>query len=227
MRPSAVPSAYPDGGHTRIADDLLDALIAFPLSKRQYKVVLAVIRKTYGYGKREDDLSSTQLAELTGLADSHCRAAVRDLGALRVLTVSPGRFGQVLAINPDHRAWIVPEQPDQNGPQAGPNRSVADQSSPATRTKTDRPAGPKRSAQKTTPIDNPKTPQAPPAGGRQGRGIPRGKPTGRAAVRERCPPDPAGPRRERSPRRSPRCPLPSQPGSGPSSSSTAGRCGRP
>ena len=172
MRPPAVPSAYPDGGHTRIGDDLLDALIAYPLCTRQYKVVLAVIRKTYGYGKTEDDLSSTQLAELTGLADSHCRAAVRELAALGVLRVNPGRFGQVLAINPEHRTWASPEKADQNGPEAGPKQSGADQNSPTTRTKTVHLGGPKRSTQKTTPIDNPNTPLNPPSGGDGGRQVP-------------------------------------------------------
>lgn len=170
MRTSAVPSPYPDGGHTRIADELLDALIGYPLSKRQYKVVLAVIRKTYGYGKTEDDLSSTQLAGLTGLADSHCRAAVRELAALGVLRVNPGRYGQRLAINPDHRTWAYPDRADQNGPAAGPKQSGADQNSPTTRTKTVRSGGPKRSTQKTTSIDNPNTPLNPPSGGTLGEG---------------------------------------------------------
>jgi phage replication O-like protein O len=105
-------SNHCEGTHTRLADDLLDALIGYPLSKRQYKVVLAVIRKTYGYGKPEDDLNSSQLAGMTGLADSHCRAAVRELASLGVLRVKPGRCGQWLGINPDPSAWAYPRGAD-------------------------------------------------------------------------------------------------------------------
>lgn len=139
-------------GFTRIADELLDALVLADLTKRQYKIVLAVIRKTYGFGKKVDDLSSGQLAELTGLADTHCRAAVRDLAGMRVLVVNPGKFGQVIGLNKDYDAWAAAytrkprtktvrakdqNSPDQNGPGGGPKQSGhPDQNSPPPRTKT-------------------------------------------------------------------------------------------
>lgn len=37
-----------DDGYTRIANELLEAVMAADLTARQLKVVLAVIRKTYG-----------------------------------------------------------------------------------------------------------------------------------------------------------------------------------
>lgn len=40
-----------DDGYTRIANELLEAVMAADLTARQLKVVLAVIRKTYGFGK--------------------------------------------------------------------------------------------------------------------------------------------------------------------------------
>lgn len=78
-------------GFTPIANELLDALVRYPFTKRQYKVLLAVIRKTFGFHKPADDLTSPQLAAMTGLADTHCRAAVRELIALGVLIATPGR----------------------------------------------------------------------------------------------------------------------------------------
>ena len=124
-------------GWTRIADELLEALIRYPFTKRQYKVLLAVIRKTYGFGKVTDDISSSQLSELTGLAGTHCRAAVRELQKIGALAVSEGRFGKVLAVVKDYEQWGDQNSPDQNSPEGGPKQSgQPDQNSPGGRTKT-------------------------------------------------------------------------------------------
>ena len=65
-RADALASPQTEHGFTRLADELLDALIRYPFTKRQYKVVLAVIRKTYGFQKQVDDLTAPQLAAMTG-----------------------------------------------------------------------------------------------------------------------------------------------------------------
>lgn len=103
-------SPQTENGYTRLADELLESLIRFPFTKRQYKVLLAVIRKTYGYGKREDDLTSTQLADLTGLTAAHCRGTVLELEHLNVLKARRGRFGKVIGLVKDYEQWGVPKR---------------------------------------------------------------------------------------------------------------------
>ena len=64
-----------DDGYTRIANELLEAVMAADLTARQLKVVLAVIRKTYGFGKKFDRITNTQIAEMTGIHHTHvCKA---------------------------------------------------------------------------------------------------------------------------------------------------------
>lgn len=46
-------------GYTRIANELLDALIRSGLTKRELRVVLVVIRQTYGYNRSSDDISGS------------------------------------------------------------------------------------------------------------------------------------------------------------------------
>lgn len=92
-------------GHTRIADELFEAMIRFDFSKRQYKVLLAVIRKTYGYQKKADVISSGQLAELTGLHSPHCRAAVQELVAIGVLRVEKVGQYQRIELIKDYEQW--------------------------------------------------------------------------------------------------------------------------
>ena len=79
-------------GFTRLADELLDVLIRYPFTKRQYKVVLAVIRKTYGFQKRVDDLTAPQL----GAGPGHVMRAINELVAVNVVFKQAGQYGQML-----------------------------------------------------------------------------------------------------------------------------------
>ena len=162
-----------ENGHIRIADELYEAILKANFSKRELLVVLAVIRKTYGYRKTMDQIAASQLAELTGLADTHCRAAVRELKAKGVLLVD----GKQLGIQKDYDCWSGPKQsgPKQSGlKRSGPKRSgKADQNGP--------PGGPKRSgkADQNGPhnihtdniqtTDNDPSPLPPPFGEREGQ----------------------------------------------------------
>jgi phage replication O-like protein O len=99
-----------ENGFTRLADELLDALIRYPFTKRQYKVLLAVIRKTYGFQKREDDITAPQLAAMSGLDRANVIRAINELVRIGALNKRPGRFGQILGINKDYEVWQVPKQ---------------------------------------------------------------------------------------------------------------------
>lgn len=99
-----------ENGFTRLADELLDALIRYPFTKRQYKVLLAVIRKTYGFQKREDDISASQLAAMTGLDRANVVRVVNELVKSEVLNRRAGHYGQLLGINNDCETWAVPKQ---------------------------------------------------------------------------------------------------------------------
>lgn len=129
-----------ENGHTRIADELLEAILRADLSKRELLVVLAVIRKTYGYCRTMDRITASQIAEMTGIADTHCRAALRELKTRAVIVAE----GEKIGIQKDYERWNGPKQAgpkrsgpkqsakaDQNGPAGGPKRSgKADQNGP-------------------------------------------------------------------------------------------------
>jgi phage replication O-like protein O len=95
-----------EDGYTRIANALYDAILLFPFSAREQKVVFTVIRKTYGYGKKEDDMSASQIGGMCGLARTHVTAALNSLAARNIITKRPGRFGSIIGIQKDHRKWI-------------------------------------------------------------------------------------------------------------------------
>lgn len=96
-----------EDGHTRIANELLEAMCRVGFSARQWAVVMAVVRKTYGYGKKADDISLGQLSAMTGIAKPHVSRAVNDLVAAGVLRRSAGTFGNSLSLNKRYKQWTV------------------------------------------------------------------------------------------------------------------------
>jgi phage replication O-like protein O len=96
-----------ENGFTRIASELLDAIIRFDFSKREYQVLLAVIRKTYGYGKKEDDLGISQITKMTGLHKTHAAKTVRDLINKDVLYRKDGQFAHIVGLNKNYTKWGV------------------------------------------------------------------------------------------------------------------------
>ena len=56
-----------ENGHIRIANDLFEHICSARLTGTEYAVLLALIRKTYGWGKKEDAVSCSQLQALTDI----------------------------------------------------------------------------------------------------------------------------------------------------------------
>lgn len=94
-----------ENGYTRIANELLDAIIRHDFSKREYQVLLAIIRKTYGYQKKADELGGSQLAEMTGLHRQHVVSTVAALVKKKVLVKSSGKFASNIGINKNYNEW--------------------------------------------------------------------------------------------------------------------------
>ena len=82
-----------DDGYTRIANELLEAVMAADLTARQLKVALAVIRKTYGFGKKMDRITNTQIAQMTGIHHTHVCKAKNDMIAMHIVVSSGNQIG--------------------------------------------------------------------------------------------------------------------------------------
>jgi phage replication O-like protein O len=98
-----------EDGYLRIANELYDAILRHPFSKREQKIIYAIIRKTYGFGKKEDDLTVTQLAELTGLGRSHASEGLDALVSKNTVLKRDGRHGYLLKLNKNYREWGRPK----------------------------------------------------------------------------------------------------------------------
>lgn len=90
-----------DDGFTRIANELLEAVMHAGLSQHQLLVFMAVMRKTYGFNKKADWVSNEQLSELTGILPHKCSAAKSVLVKRGILT----QTGRVIGINKTVSEW--------------------------------------------------------------------------------------------------------------------------
>lgn len=91
--PKEVRVADCDDGYTKIANELLEAAMSADLTVRQLKIVLAVIRKTYGFNKKTDRITNTQIAGMTGIHHTHICKAKNELLARNILVTNGLEIG--------------------------------------------------------------------------------------------------------------------------------------
>ena len=94
-----------EDGFTAIAHELLEALIIYPFTDRQRKIMLLIMRKTYGYRKKSDDLAMSFIEKQTRLAKSHISTALKELEAINAIKKEVGRYGFVLSIQSHYKLW--------------------------------------------------------------------------------------------------------------------------
>jgi phage replication O-like protein O len=93
-----------EDGYTRIANELLESAMSHALTLRQLRVLLAVIRKTYGFNKKHDVISGSQLAELTHMSRQKCSTALCELVELNVLVRRSSRAS--ISVNKNLSEWL-------------------------------------------------------------------------------------------------------------------------
>lgn len=94
-----------DDGYARLSNTLLEAYAGADLTKRQYKVLLAILRKTYGWNKPMDRISDSQLSEIAKLPVKRCNEAKLELVRMGLIRQQGGMFGP----NKNISEWLIPQ----------------------------------------------------------------------------------------------------------------------
>lgn len=96
-----------ENGYTAIAHELLEQIILAPLRGQQYKCLLFLARKTYGFNKKSDKLSLSQWAEGTGIERHNVWRELQGLIALNIIHVTDNgpKRPKTYAINKDYDTW--------------------------------------------------------------------------------------------------------------------------
>ena len=101
-----------ENGYTPIANELLEAIYGARLNATQFKIVLMVVRYTYGFSRKEHHLSLSFIAKGTGV---HKNQVSRDLSRLIerkiLLEIAPPTFSKprTLSLNKNYDSWLSTE----------------------------------------------------------------------------------------------------------------------
>ncbi|MES4614029.1 replication protein [Ewingella sp. CoE-038-23] len=90
-----------DDGFTRVANELLDAVLASGLTEIQLHIVVAVWRKTYGWNKKMDWISNEEFERMTTKDRTKCSTAKNQLIRMQVLT----QRGRHVGMNKNISDW--------------------------------------------------------------------------------------------------------------------------
>src|SRR3990167_5307023 len=92
-----------ENGLTPIANEILEALVKLRLPPSEKDLLFFIIRKTYGYHKKEDRISLTQFEKGTGLSRPTVVKALKNLLSREMVV----KVGLLLRFNKDHETWVV------------------------------------------------------------------------------------------------------------------------
>jgi phage replication O-like protein O len=84
-----------ENGFVRIASELLDAIILYRIPGEQMKVFLYILRKTYGYGKKSDNIALSQFSIATGMKKPTVCRAIKGL-----------KEKNLIVIKKDNKLWL-------------------------------------------------------------------------------------------------------------------------
>ena len=88
-------------GHTPLANELLEAMLRAGLNGTQWDVMMAIARKTYGWSKKQDFITMTQIGNMVGRARPHISRAFNQLLSANMCT----KNGTLISINKLYSTW--------------------------------------------------------------------------------------------------------------------------
>ena len=77
-----------ENGHTGIANEIIEKFCSYRISGEEWMVLWVVLRKTYGWNKKEDFIPLTQFQIMTGLKRPNVIRAIKKLVSKKILVVS-------------------------------------------------------------------------------------------------------------------------------------------
>ncbi|MFM5187434.1 replication protein [Aeromonas caviae] len=105
-------------GFLRLASELVDEIAhaRYDISKLEFRILMVVSRKTYGFNKKLDWISGAQFAEATGMTENKARDVVRALVERKILLKEGRKIGWNTAIS----EWQIKQPQNRvNNPKIG------------------------------------------------------------------------------------------------------------
>ncbi len=94
-----------ENGYVPVANDIYDAFGKIRIAGEARQVLDVIIRKTYGFNKREDRIAISQLAEATGLRKQTVYKCLVKLQKMNLVTKLGTKNGNILSFQKDFDQW--------------------------------------------------------------------------------------------------------------------------
>lgn len=96
-------SPQKENGYTAIANELLEKIVCAPVNGSEMRIFLFVIRKTYGFNKKEDRISLSQFSIACGMKRANVCETLKSLVVKRLLLKT--KYGY--KPNKNYDEWVV------------------------------------------------------------------------------------------------------------------------
>lgn len=93
-----------ENGFTKIANEVFEELVKTALLGSEFQICFFVIRKTYGFNKKEDIISLTQFEKGTNLSRPTVVKSLKNLVSRNILKRSESL---IYKFNKDYESWVV------------------------------------------------------------------------------------------------------------------------
>lgn len=94
-----------ENGYTKIANEIQEAFCGIRISGEARQILDVIIRKTYGYNKKEDKISISQFCELTKMRDVDICRGIKKLINMNLITKKLNIIANIYSINKDFDKW--------------------------------------------------------------------------------------------------------------------------
>lgn len=99
-----------ENGYIAIANEIFDNLISWNFSSYEWRIILVILRKTYGFQKKKDWISLSQFEEATGIQRPHVCRTIKLLLAQNVITKGGNVNKPLYSIQKDYETWVKLQQ---------------------------------------------------------------------------------------------------------------------
>ncbi len=99
-----------ENGYTAIANELLEHLIQMKLNGSQLRVLLFIMRRTYGFNKKSAPMSLSFIANGVGIRSNAAYRALHQLEDMKMISITHGSTAspQIISIEKNYQKWVYP-----------------------------------------------------------------------------------------------------------------------
>ncbi|MCR5076098.1 MAG: replication protein [Ruminococcus sp.] len=96
-------------GYVRIANELLEAICRLNISGNEMRILLYIIRRTYGFNKSYAEIPLSEISTAVGMRREHIQKALKKLSGKNIIELHTysGTKSQTISIVKDYQKWNV------------------------------------------------------------------------------------------------------------------------